>query len=974
MAPGLDVHVNGSMLTDTQRQTDFLQQILRLQDEVLAGKHPRIKLPSDVIAHYAQLQTAALQAQPSAIAGLQTRPSSSRTFDHANGSAPDLHPVPYLNGHADAVHSAPSLPLANGSFASGGKPASASGIDPIVMHNSEVNMQMDTQGQRQRLEQSLKEQYDAQKRATKGDGHSTVEALAPFDISDTLQQALQLVHHVSGLKPAADRSSSGSDAMHTNSYYSSQDNWSSQGSQASTKGPFTDRQHQVKQSVGQAATTSTQRYQSQTDPFPQGEALSNDAILPRDSFRAPPPPSAHLILPELGSPSRHEESGENEEGERDESEEYEPPAADELGAAAPMQEIRDRRLREHHRFSPPLPATSVVRNHIEVPLAPQPERVSPLATAKMPQVGQVQPNEVGQPPSPRLLHQAPTNSQLQHHPSQRGSPRTEQIQEDSSGSAQGKKRSPHHAAREGFGFKKRKQKNKRKMDRPEQPGRRTSGRREAESPEFEPYIKEEPVSPPMGSFAELPIAKRRQPVLLDDDVEMISPRRSDTFHVRDHPPSQTTYRHEVDQPDSPSTPQTASHPTYRRAVERDDQDLRRFASLQHARRPHSPPIRSTYEEPHVRAASQAYTERSLHRQESLRSFAPLQHVQRVLSPAPVYIDDDYPAPPLTRRVPASAAMPPPVARPDVVVDQYGNRYIAAPPEPAYESRRASAVPVASRRPEPERYERAVTRMPGRVVDPYGEEEVVRTSSRMAPPPPATRYIVDEAGHEFEAERLPNRDVEVQDSSRHYRQPVPLADLPRERERAYSVRPREDELIHMDRLRERPEMAPPASTPRRQSVIHNGPVPPQPPPPLQESYTHGRPSSQAQRSHSVRPQTLGDVEYRARPPPVLSTTAMRASVQPQVRLSDREFLVHESAPLGYRAVSVMHEGGRRGEAWAAVPPRMEPAQGRYPQYVGMEGDGGVQRVQGVRKEYVDDPMEGVEERYGGLPGRRVAYRY
>ncbi|KAL9064034.1 MAG: hypothetical protein Q9157_007984, partial [Trypethelium eluteriae] len=725
MASDLDVHVNGSMLTDAQRQEAFYNQILRLQDEVFAGTHPRIKLPPDVLAQHAHLQTTTLPAQHPPTNGFVQGPSPSKTFDNSFGTVQDAGKTPYLNGNKAADGSVAFAHFSDGNLASGAKPPPASGLDPIFLQKSEVTVKAEQQLKRQRIERSLKDQYDIRKQTAWSEKDGNVETAAPFDISETLQKAQLLVKHVSGLKLVADRSSSGSDAIHTNSYYSSQDTWSSQGSQPSSQGAITNKQQHTK-SIGIPLTgASMPQRQSQTRQLPRGEI----------SFKYFPPwkhsicttTTPYASFSEYSSPFLSQESEDIEEGEREESEEYEPPAADELGAAAPRPKTvaMEHRGREYpHRISPPMPAASVVRNHIETPFAPQPERVSPLAVTKMPQVGPKQPNDPGRVPSPRLKL-PPFGNQGQNTTTQQGSPRAEQTQEDSSGSAQGKKNSPRTDGKDGNLSKKKKdnrRKRKLQAEAAKEQNRRTSGKRQALSPDFEPQIKEEPMSPPMESLSELPVAKRRQPVLVDDDVELVSPRRSDPFRGREYQPSQIAYRHEFERPESPSG-HVPSHLRNRRPVERDDQDLRRLASLQYARRPFSP--QSQYEEPRFRATSQAYIERPRYHEESIRPAAQSHHVQRVLSPATVYIDDDYTVP--SRRIQTSSAMPPPPARPEVVIDQYGNRYIAAPPEPAYETRRASVAAAQIRRLEPELYERAVSRAPAKAVDPYdGEDELMQT--------------------------------------------------------------------------------------------------------------------------------------------------------------------------------------------------------------------------------------------------------
>ena len=970
MAPGLDMHVNGSPLAETQRQADFIERILALQKEVFAGKHPRIRLPPDVIAQNAHLQTATSQAPP-------PPPSPPPTNGFANGfhpsdtvprpdaTVPKMNDTPYLNSSTGAGSPAAPFHFSDGNSASGPRPSPAARIDPILLQKSEVTLKAEQQLKRQRLERALKEQYDLRKQTAWSEKDGTSDVPAPFSISDTLDKALQLVKHVSGLNSAADRSSSGSSAMHTNSYYSSQDNWSSQDSQSSAKANDANQQQHAKQARSQPATASKQQRQSKTDAFPQGKAFPNPVVC----LDAPPCRNHQLAqpsLPEASSPPCFQEPEEVEEGEREESEEYEPPAADELGAATPVHEMMelDHPTRQPpHRISPPLPAASVVRNHIETPLAPQPERVSPLAFAKVPQVGQIQSNELGHHPSPRVTQRA-LNNHIENRVARQGSPRAEPTQEDSSGSAQGKRKSPRNEGKDGQALRKRRDrrsKRKARAEGAEDQHRRTSNKRQARSPDFEPQIKEEPMSSPLASLAEVPVSRRRQSLLIDDDVEIISPRRTGALYTGEYPASQPAYRHDLQRPESPGMTQPSSRPAQRRVIERDDQDLRRLASLQYARRPPSPQSRITYEEPPPRAASHAYIERPLYREPSTRPAGQPQHVQRFMSPATVYVDDDdFVAPRAPRHVPASSAMPPPPARPDVVVDQYGNRYVAAPPESAYQSRRASVVPVSSRKIDPDVYERAITRAPRRVTDRYDDEdEMIQTSPRTAPGTTSARYVMDRYGQEMEIEQMPDRELGLQDTPQRYRGQPGQAHQPREVERAHSIRPREDDQATVRRLRDRTEMGPLPSTPYRQSVVYDD---------APQGYTFAQPASRVQRSFSVRPSALSDAENMPPPP-----STMRASVQPQARQQSREYLVRDPVSRGYRAVSVVHEGGIRGEEWAMMPQQMEPAQGRF-QYVSADRDGAMQRVQSVRREYTDDPMEVVNSGYGGMAGSRTEFRY
>jgi hypothetical protein len=159
-------------------------------------------------------------------------------------------------------------------------------------------------------------------------------------------------------------------------------------------------------------------------------------------------------------------------------------------------------------------------------------------------------------------------------------------------------------------------------------------------------------------------------------------------------------------------------------VERDDQNLRRVASLQHARRPYSPTRMEPYhlvETRPVRAASHAFAERPVepaYREVSTRPSAAPRYVrERSRSPVQEYLP--------------RAQSPVMMAPRRIVVDQFGNKYYAAPV-----SVRESVAP--SRREAEPLFERAVTREPMRAparTELYEEDRVM-----MMPPPPPRRYV------------------------------------------------------------------------------------------------------------------------------------------------------------------------------------------------------------------------------------------
>jgi hypothetical protein len=270
--------------------------------------------------------------------------------------------------------------------------------------------------------------------------------------------------------------------------------------------------------------------------------------------------------------------------------------------------------------------------------------------------------------------------------------------------------------------RKRRREEKRQEKRREQ----QANKRVVRSPE--PYIKEEPQSPPpFASYSDPQPSKRRalQPIV--NEVEVVSPReiaRTQPVYYREQEPSSRPY-HEYDEP---STPTVIRVP--QRRVQRDEQDLRRVASLQHARRPLSPGgggevYAAPPEHRQMRAASHAFTERPeipIYREASARPSAAPRYVrERSRSPVLEYLP----------RQQSPGGMPPPRR---IVMDQYGNKYYAAPIDT-----RASAAPPARRIEVDPYYERAVTREPTMRAPARSEFYEDGASQRMLPPPPR-RYV------------------------------------------------------------------------------------------------------------------------------------------------------------------------------------------------------------------------------------------
>jgi hypothetical protein len=244
-------------------------------------------------------------------------------------------------------------------------------------------------------------------------------------------------------------------------------------------------------------------------------------------------------------------------------------------------------------------------------------------------------------------------------------------------------------------------------------------------------------------------------------------------YYRDQEPVSPSYR-EFHEPASPGTVIRTSQ----RKPQRDDQDLRRVASLQHARRPYSPggEMYAAPEPRQIRAVSHAFFERTeppMYREASARPSAAPRYV-RDRSRSPVYEH-------LSRQQSPMLMAPPPRR---VVVDQYGNKYYAAP----VDARESMAPP--SRRVEVDPYhERAVTREPTMRAPARTELYEEQPVQRMMPPP-RPRYV--EAEPEMIESPYRQREASRRPVEMEYR-PVPQYEEmgpPREyaSSRSYSMRP------------------------------------------------------------------------------------------------------------------------------------------------------------------------------------------
>lgn len=359
--------------------------------------------------------------------------------------------------------------------------------------------------------------------------------------------------------------------------------------------------------------------------------------------------------------------------------EYSPPEALEQEIAAfdaspsNMQDGRDPRGRPLRRYSEVDEGGNmrIVRNHIITPAAPQPSRVSPLTFAKD---GLIQ-NNRGRRPLPQ----------------QGGSP---------------------EFANQGGPARK-----KRKMDKKHQRTRRNG---------MSPDVKDENVSPPpfhkiqpLGSGKLRPTNADR-PIVIDDGQDYRYEQPGDRY--LDSPTRPMSRQIEPIMPIMPlSEPRTSSRSGMR--VMRDDQDLRRVASM-HNMRAEQP--REYVERIYDSSPTQnrAYRESSPmvvdrpHMVDDGYDRQPLQEVRVSRTPAPVY-REVYQEP----QVRYEPMPPPPIER--IVVDQYGRRF-----REIIQQERPSVAP------------RAMSVRPSEIEPAYETYRGSRAGSVFVDAPPERRYTQD----------------------------------------------------------------------------------------------------------------------------------------------------------------------------------------------------------------------------------------
>lgn len=648
-----------------------------------------------------------------------------------------------------------------------------SGINPVLLTKSDDLIRAETALQRQRLERQLRDQFE-QKRLDFRKRPAPNEAKPDFDISALLAKALETVKPVSLSKHEPDKEGE-DDSVDENSFYSSRapDSTPERGGRSSSEEGIQDEI--PADGAGTATTqlpTGPQRASSRTGVHPT--AASKPAAPTKPSQKN----DVHAV----------DVDDEDEEGEYSppEPEQYPAPNGTSSHAAPdprsrPMRRYSDLDQNGKRPASPSEPNMRIVRNHITSPLAPQPSRVSPLALTKDSLVSQGRQYQNG-----RQRGRADSPSQSPEPVSVRNKRRKIERKAEKRG-------------RRGI-----KQEN---ISPPPFHDIQPLGVSKLPEPDNRTIIIDEPPPPPPQEIRYEPTPRY-----------VVSPQRPMSRQAEAIPLSE---------------PRVLSRATVR---PRDDQDLRRVASM-HNMRVEQPREYVEYTTPtRQRATSYMRVDSPMRDVGGYGSEnePPLQEIRVMRTPAPEYRDAYRPEPEV-RYIPEP--MPPP-PRERIVVDQYGRRFreivqerAPAPPQRApssylpqdapryyenYTPSRAASVMVEER-PQP-RYEQDMP--PPRVV-----RQAVEQPGEQPMLPPREIYEPSSGGRAgsvavLERPAQPSRQVVYADHPADFRPPVRMASVrppPSQYEeqpvmqmmpRAASVRPgREGSVFVDDRVSVRREYLP-----------------------------------------------------------------------------------------------------------------------------------------------------------------------
>ncbi|KAK0735905.1 hypothetical protein B0T21DRAFT_290146 [Apiosordaria backusii] len=361
-----------SLSADALHEVQQYEKLLRFRDEVVSGAHPRIKPPQ--LGKVAQ----ASSSKP-------TAPSSSTnsTNSHAagqnlavNGSRPLINNMPSYRANQQVppenmATNVPGLGTLLQKPSGSGKPE----IDPILLEKSDDLVKAEIQLRRQRIERALKD--DLEQRRLTSKPH---EQMAELDVNDILAKALALSEDapVQPTDDAAANASASSDSFDDNTFYSSQHG--TPDSVMAARIPTESEDEEMRdespyepefdpEPIVPTTTVQTQPLPKPSRSIP-GVSISKHQVQPAQTkISVLPVPAASFSIPGIGVANTYG-SGQASRS-----------AGSGNAGSGPTSNSSDfNRVNQHLLSQARGNQTSpVVRGHDLSPLAPQPERVSPLA-------------------------------------------------------------------------------------------------------------------------------------------------------------------------------------------------------------------------------------------------------------------------------------------------------------------------------------------------------------------------------------------------------------------------------------------------------------------------------------------------------------------------------------------------------------------------------------------------------------------
>ncbi|OQN97905.1 hypothetical protein B0A48_16216 [Cryoendolithus antarcticus] len=718
----------------------FYQQLFAVRDAVVAGNHAKIVLPAGAVE---RLKTSLRDFD--GVFSYEDEPERLAPRVQSDGSVQTNTALPSASVQADLPGF--GSPVGTKVVDPFNAKTASSGLDPIFLEKSDSLVKAEGRLKRQRIEKDL---------ATQSDNIAQVAhdgASGRLDVDALLAAAQERFPHVSATEPQpAIEVASVASSFDENDYYSSlvESEWSpdapsAKGSDRHIGSFMADFEPlQVVASASKTAARTNGKVVVPSKPLAINSVDSSpassrapsraqeingiDEADDEDEEYSPPEP----IIQNGMRGVRKASVNMLEDGEEEESD-YEPGEIAQVVANG-SQASNGVHPALHYQEAP------TYRSHLTHIAAPQPNRVSPLAVQKgpnvelelvngRPEIVHKQTTRRGYPIQSRASSTSPPATR--NGPAPIGKRKSARLNKQVPTEPKGKKRKRTNEQQNNNTARKRQERYR--AQSPPSPNTQAPANRE-------PYIKPEPISPPGISDVPVPpeytgrLSNAQQPIEIDlDSPRQYIPREQYAYA----PPAPYGY---APQPPQPVEYRAASSGGYR-TVQRDTQDLRRVASLHHTQRPVSPPKNVYSPVAPYHAASQGHMDI---RQPSM---APPAALPRYVEQPPV---DSYQAPlqavrAQSYRESSPAFMAPPAARSrQIVVDQYGRQFYAAEP----------VVPLAFQpvyQPEPEPYyERTQSRM-STMPPPQPKQQVYYESDdqRMAPPSqPLRRQYQPEAPVEY----------------------------------------------------------------------------------------------------------------------------------------------------------------------------------------------------------------------------------